>query len=148
MPHTNNKKKRNGQKLAGDRKVTRDRLAQTALIRQFHTLQKQIAACSDTAERAALEAQLAKLGGLEAYQAASEHGGSKERGGQSSKWLMGALKELEHALPSPVRAPCPRPLTNAADKVLQARLLDVGAISGTAYEPYDSVQAVSIDLNP
>lgn len=36
-----------------------------------------------------------ELGGLQAYQEASLHGGDKVRGGESGKWCVNALKELK-----------------------------------------------------
>lgn len=45
--------------------------------------------------RVKLLARQDELGGLQAYQEASLHGGDKVRGGESGKWCVGMLKELK-----------------------------------------------------
>ncbi|KWU41086.1 hypothetical protein RHOSPDRAFT_11898, partial [Rhodotorula sp. JG-1b] len=100
-------------------------------IRRFHAIEKQLAspALTDPEERKKLEREREQLGGLETYQAASQHGGDKTRGGESSKWLVKQIKDLKIGLP-------------------KLRLLDVGAIAGTAYAGYPWISTTSIDLNP
>ena len=75
------------------------------------------------------------MGGLDWYQRASQLGQSKARGGDSSKWLIQALK-----------ASC-RAELDAAVKPL--RVLDVGAVAPDNYAPHASwIHAKPIDLNP
>jgi len=72
-------------------KVTR------SLIRNHHTLQKQLSSAlshKDAATAASLQAQLSAAGGLEKYQEASIQGQSRERGGDSSRVLMQWLDEM------------------------------------------------------
>ncbi|OZJ04416.1 hypothetical protein BZG36_02914 [Bifiguratus adelaidae] len=79
------------------------------------------------------------LGGLDWYQKASQLGQSKQRGGDSSKWLIQSLKQL-----------------GLAQKVLEEdgtrrklRLMDVGALYPDNYASYASfIDAVPMDLNP
>lgn len=62
-----------------DPTIPKGRQDQTALIRRFHAIEKQLAspALTDPAERNRLELEREQLGGLETYQAASQHGGDK-----------------------------------------------------------------------
>ncbi|GAA5821934.1 hypothetical protein JCM3770_003582, partial [Rhodotorula araucariae] len=189
MPHTNNlnasdrKAKRAGRKPAflakkpkssatpsakaallapttDDPAVPRNRQSQTALIRAFHAIEKQLAspALTDPAERKKLEAERERLGGLETYQNASVHGGDKSRGGESSKWLVKQIKDLKIGV-EPKGEVQEKP--KVEPKILadgtkvwpkverkKLRLLDVGAIAGTAYAGYPWISATSIDLNP
>ncbi|KAL9935584.1 hypothetical protein V8E36_005932 [Tilletia maclaganii] len=103
-------------------------------ISKFHALQKRLAspATSSATERKKLEQELSQLGGLEAYQNASLTGAGLH--GESGRWVGKSL--LSHAFPSST------PPKNF-------RLLDVGAIKGTAYDEFaDWMSVVSIDLNP
>lgn len=149
-----------------DPSIPKGRQDQTTLIRRFHAIEKQLAspALTDPEERKKLEQEREQLGGLETYQAASQHGGDKTRGGESSKWLVKQIKDLKIGLPSP------KPKQDGADvtppkkvepKILEdgtkvwpkverrkLRLLDVGAIAGTAYAGYPWISTTSIDLNP
>lgn len=61
-------------------------------IARFHTLQKQLAQTSDPDERARIEAEQTRLGGLQAYQDASVFGGDKLRGGETGKWCAEQLQ--------------------------------------------------------
>lgn len=94
--------------------------ATRSLIRNHHTLQKQLSsalACNDAATAATLQAQLSAAGGLEKYQEASIQGQSRERGGDSSRVLMQWLDEL--------------PPNNEPAKTAQGsklRMLEVGAL--------------------
>ena len=99
------------------------------LIAKYHTLEKQIARASPR-ERAALLAEQQALGGLQVYQDQSTTGGAPIRGGESGKWCVKILKQIW---------PLARPV----------RLLDVGAIAGTAYAKWPTfVHVTSIDLHP
>ncbi|KAK0558276.1 25S rRNA (adenine2142-N1)-methyltransferase [Tilletia horrida] len=109
--------------------------AHASHISRFHALTKRLASASTPpAERAQIEAELNELGGLEAYQDASLTGACA--GGESGRWVGSALLKATAAAPS-----------SATRRRL--RLLDVGAIRGTAFEAFkERVEAVSIDLNP
>lgn len=99
-------------------------------IARYHTLEKQIARAADPGERAALVEEQERLGGLAVYQDQSTTGGDKLRGGESGKWCAKVLREV---------------LPDGA----HIRLLDVGAIAGTAYTKWRSwIDTTSIDLNP
>lgn len=94
-------------------------------IRSYHTLRKRVLQAhkaGDTALALALHDELEGLGGLEAYQAASTVGQSKQRGGDTSKvlveWLQPVLK-LIGAEDS----------GNGTTKPL--RILEVGALSAS-----------------
>ncbi|KAF8248788.1 hypothetical protein K440DRAFT_623822 [Wilcoxina mikolae CBS 423.85] len=70
--------------------------ASRALIRNHHTLQKQLAqavARNDTEAAQKLRHEIEASGGLEKYQNASIHGQSSQRGGDSSKLLIQWLNE-------------------------------------------------------
>ncbi|GAA5895038.1 hypothetical protein JCM8208_000094 [Rhodotorula glutinis] len=143
---------------ASDPAIPRNRTKQTELIRAFHAIEKQLAspALTDPDERKKLEQERERLGGLETYQAASVHGGDKTRGGESSKWLVKQIKDLKIGVedkdaPKPKVEPT---ILEDGTKVWpkverkKLRLLDVGAIAGTAYEGYPWIAPTSIDLNP
>lgn len=84
--------------LANDKSDSR--ADKTALITEFHTIKKQLASPAlKPADRQRLVKRQKELGGLEAYQAASVHGGDKSRGGESGKWCVKQLKELKVGLP-------------------------------------------------
>ena len=71
--------------------------ATRSLIRNHHTLQKQLqsaVARNDTATAASLQAELDAKGGLAKYQEASIQGQSLQRGGDSSRVLMRWLAEV------------------------------------------------------
>ncbi|KAL8684144.1 MAG: hypothetical protein Q9224_006575, partial [Gallowayella concinna] len=71
--------------------------ATRSLIRKHHTLQKQLQSAllnGDDVSAETLRAELAASGGLQKYQEASMQGQSSERGGDSSKVLMGWISEL------------------------------------------------------
>lgn len=65
--------------LLPDPSIPKGRQDQTTLIRRFHAIEKQLAspALTDPEERKKLELEREQLGGLETYQAASQHGGDK-----------------------------------------------------------------------
>ncbi|GAA5924738.1 hypothetical protein JCM3775_005458 [Rhodotorula graminis] len=145
---------------ASDPAIPRNRTKQTELIRAFHAIEKQLAspALTDPDERKKLEQERERLGGLETYQAASVHGGDKTRGGESSKWLVKQIKDLKIGVDDKDKLkaqPKVEPTiledgTKVWPKVerKKLRLLDVGAIAGTAYEGYPWIAPTSIDLNP
>lgn len=92
------------------------------LINRHHQLQKRLAlarAQNDTAQIAALEAQLAAQGGLKSYQLASQRGQSADRGGDSSRVLVHWLKREIDA----------RRTTATNEPAL--RILEIGALSTT-----------------
>lgn len=90
---------------------------------------------NDLARIAAIRQEMDDLGGLDMYQKASTLGQSKQRGGDSSKWLI------------PVIESCHPQLDKKAGKPL--RLLDIGALSPHNYQKYSSwIKATPIDLNP
>lgn len=103
------------------------------LIRHYHTLNKELAKCrasGNVVREQEIVAEMEAMGGLDWYQRASQLGQSKQRGGDSSKWLVQVLKRHHLQRPS-------------------MRVLDVGALSPDNYRPYQSwIQAMPIDLNP
>ena len=97
----------------------------------------------DLLEKRLLKARQEEIGGLKAYQAASIHGGEKVRGGETGKWCVEALMELQAEKDSKSK-PKGKGKAVHMDPV---RILDVGAISGTAYADWDFIDATCIDLN-
>ncbi|KAG0271962.1 hypothetical protein BGZ95_000167 [Linnemannia exigua] len=90
---------------------------------------------NDLARIAAIRQEMDDLGGLDMYQKASTLGQSKQRGGDSSKWLI------------PVIESCHPQLDKKAGNSL--RLLDIGALSPHNYQKYSSwIKVTPIDLNP
>ncbi|GAA5939704.1 hypothetical protein JCM1841_002948 [Sporobolomyces salmonicolor] len=139
--------------------VPKGRADKTALIRAYHAIEKQLASpgLTDPEERKKLVKKQEELGGLAAYQAASVHGGDKSRGGESSKWLIKQIKELKIGLEDKGKGKEKvkvEPTIVDGKKVWpkierrELRLLDVGAIAGTAYADWPWISTVSIDLNP
>ena len=117
------------------------------LIRSHHTLQKQLASAllsNNAALVASLQAQHNDSGGLEMYQRASIIGQSSERGGDSSKVLMGWLA---HLLPES------KALSNAGVKPTglkrhKYKMLEVGALSPhNACSRSNLFEVQSIDLH-
>ncbi|GAA5849829.1 hypothetical protein JCM8547_000579 [Rhodosporidiobolus lusitaniae] len=141
-----------------DASIGQGRQEQTKLIRAFHAIQKQLAspALTDPGERKRLEEEMEKLGGLEGYQEASKHGGDKSRGGETSKWLVKQIRSLKIGLDDEKKEPPVEPtILEDGTKVWpprkerrKLRLLDVGAIAGTAYADFTWISTTSIDLNP
>ncbi|GAA6062207.1 hypothetical protein JCM10212_006488 [Sporobolomyces blumeae] len=139
--------------------VPKDRAERTALIREFHALEKQIRSPATTEEdKQKARKRQEELGGIEKYQEASVHGGDKIRGGESSKWLVKQIqaskvgvdpkdkgKEKEKVEPTVLEDG-----TKVWPKVerRKLKLLDIGAIAGTAYADWPWIEATSIDLNP
>ncbi|KAI8384522.1 putative methyltransferase-domain-containing protein [Radiomyces spectabilis] len=121
-------------------KFKRSRVETARLIRRFHVLNKELAKCrnehpKDTVKEKQILDEMEAMGGLDWYQRASQLGQSKERGGDSSKWLIQALKTECKAM------------VDTAKKPLQ--VLDVGAVQPDNYKAYQSwIQAKPIDLNP
>jgi 25S rRNA (adenine2142-N1)-methyltransferase len=90
------------------------------IIVSYHQLQKSLAKAiqsNDQATIASLEAQIAALGGLKAYQTASIQGQASDRGGDSSLVLMTWLTPFKSALKGLVAEKTP------------FRMLEVGALS-------------------
>src|SRR5437667_8834527 len=91
------------------------RKATKMLINAHHVLEKrkrQAILEGNKVEEATTTSQLSALGGIEAYQHASLQGQSNDRGGDSSKVLMGWLKSISASL-----------------EENPARTLEVGALS-------------------
>ncbi|KAG0258298.1 hypothetical protein BG011_003370 [Mortierella polycephala] len=136
-------------------------LATAQLIRRYHTLNKELSKClaridnkksthadgyhskpqsleniaADLARIAEIRQEMDDLGGLDMYQKASTLGQSKQRGGDSSKWLV------------PILERCHPQLNKKAGPPL--RLLDIGALSPHNYIKYSSwIRTTPIDLNP
>ncbi|GAA5942028.1 25S rRNA (adenine2142-N1)-methyltransferase [Sporobolomyces koalae] len=138
--------------------VPKDRADKTALIREFHALEKQLKSPQTTEEeRVKILERQEELGGLKMYQAASLHGADKQRGGETSKWLIKQLKQFKVALdPKGKEKEKVEPTiledgTKVWPKPKERRklkLLDVGAIAGTAYASESWIDTTSIDLNP
>lgn len=102
------------------------RKATRTLINQIHTLEKrkkQAVQNGDTVTEAALEAEIASLGGIEKYQQASLQGQRNDRGGDSSKILLDWLKPIEDELKDLAG------LNSGSPQRL--RMLEVGALSTT-----------------
>lgn len=81
------------------------------IIRTHHTLHKRLAAAKaggDAAAVSALTAEIERRGGLEAYQRASLTGQSRDRGGDSSRVLVGWLLR-SRPRPGPIPRPEPKP---------------------------------------
>ncbi|KAK3831902.1 MAG: putative methyltransferase-domain-containing protein [Linnemannia gamsii] len=111
-------------------------MATAQLIRRYHTLNKELSQCLARIDQStAIRQEMDDLGGLDMYQKASTLGQSKQRGGDSSKWLI------------PVIESCHPQLDKKAGKPL--RLLDIGALSPHNYQKYSSwIKVTPIDLNP
>lgn len=117
-------------KRGGSKNRRRSFAAHAALIAKYHTLEKQIARAASKKERVHLQRKQTALGRLGMYQNQSTMGGAVLRRGESSKCVK-ILRELY---------PEPHP---------KLRLLDVGAIAGTAYTKWSSwIDTTSIDLQP
>ncbi|KAJ2845631.1 25S rRNA (adenine2142-N1)-methyltransferase [Coemansia brasiliensis] len=74
--------------------------------------------------------EMAQMGGLDWYQKASLLGQSKQRGGDSSRWLIPKLQELQ-----------------LHQRTSRLRLLDVGALSCRNYAREKWIDPLPIDLN-
>ncbi|KAG0003767.1 hypothetical protein BGZ65_001371 [Modicella reniformis] len=137
-------------------------LATAQLIRRYHVLNKELSKClaridnarsrqlstrnspktltpeqraADLARIAEIRQEMDDLGGLDMYQKASTLGQSKQRGGDSSKWLISIFKSYH-------------PQLNRKTS-LRLRLLDIGALSPHNYQKHSSwIHATTIDLNP
>lgn len=67
----------------------------TTRIAHYHALEKELHAPSTTEERRAeILLEQESMGGIDAYQNDSVFGGDKLRGGESGKWLVGALENV------------------------------------------------------
>lgn len=102
------------------------RKATRTLINQIHTLEKrkkQAVQNGDAATEAAVEAEIASLGGLEKYQQASLQGQRNDRGGDSSKILLDWLKPIEDEMKELAVLDSGSPQ--------RLRMLEVGALSTT-----------------
>lgn len=106
-----------------------DRPEHALRIARYHTLEKELARTTDEDRREAILKEQQELGGIDGYQNDSIFGGDKQRGGESGKWCALQLEELR-------------------GKEEPLKLLDVGALSGTAYQAFPWIQPTSIDINP
>ncbi|KAI8966755.1 putative methyltransferase-domain-containing protein [Daldinia sp. FL1419] len=113
------------------------RKATRTLINSHHVLEKkkaQAVAKGDVAAQAAIEAEIAALGGIEKYQQASLQGQRLDRGGDSSRVLMDWLKSMHSSLASPLET--------------RLKMLEVGALSTTnACSKSGIFDMTRIDLN-
>ncbi|GAA95295.1 uncharacterized protein L969DRAFT_45021 [Mixia osmundae IAM 14324] len=99
------------------------------LIARYHALEKRLARETDAIVRAQLKAEQEELGGLATYQDSSLQGSDKTKGGQTAKWSVKQLIELQGKI--------------------SMRVLDVGAIEGTAYAKQSTwLDVTYLDLNP
>lgn len=116
---------------------TMSRKASRSLINKHHQLEKQkrqAASSGDKQTEAALTAQLAQLGGITQYQAASLQGQSTERGGDTSRVLLDWLPT--------------QTLKQKSQAQTKPRLLEVGALSTkNACSTSGVFETVHIDLN-
>ncbi|GAA5880214.1 hypothetical protein JCM16303_001255 [Sporobolomyces ruberrimus] len=145
-----------------DEPDTGNRADKIALIREFHALEKKLKSPQTTEEeKETIRKRQEEMGGIETYQKASLHGADKARGGETSKWLIKQLKQFKVALDTSDKGK-----GKEAEKVeptiledgtkvwpkpkerRKLRLLDVGAIAGTAYASETWIHTTSIDLNP
>lgn len=72
-----------------------NRAALALVITEYHMLEKRHAASKDMLEKRLIKARQEEIGGLKAYQASSLHGGDKVRGGETGKWCVEALMEIQ-----------------------------------------------------
>ncbi|PWZ03205.1 hypothetical protein BCV70DRAFT_197437 [Testicularia cyperi] len=101
-------------------------------IAKFHTLLKQLEQATSAEEREEIQKGLDTLGGLAQYQAWSLTGSAKGGHTPTSKWCVEALNSVyEHDRSKP-----------------KFKVLDVGAITGTAYDKYRWIEPTYIDLHP
>ena len=109
-------------------------------IRSYHTLQKRLSHATtsgNTTLAASLSDQLANSGGLPAYQAASTLGQSAQRGGDTSRVLVGWLDELLQTTSG----------QSGNAEVRKLRVLEVGALSvNNAISAYPGTIVRRIDL--
>ncbi|KAI1808536.1 putative methyltransferase-domain-containing protein [Daldinia bambusicola] len=104
------------------------RKATRTLINSHHVLEKkkaQAIAKGDVAAQAAIEAEVAALGGLKKYQQASLQGQRLDRGGDSSRVLMEWLKTMSPGL-SDVAT-----VASSTTGGVRLKMLEVGALSTT-----------------
>ncbi|KAG0269876.1 hypothetical protein DFQ27_001720 [Actinomortierella ambigua] len=186
-----------GSSMASRKKTS---LATAQLIRQYHTLNKELSKClarvdkrmaqsseekgrtgrggqrgdqkmheqqplnltgkiaeeheADLARIIEIRQQMDDLGGLDMYQKASTLGQSKQRGGDSSRWLVPVLQRIYFPEPTKTTSTASSssttsspPSKNKLDPPL--RLLDVGALSPFNYEKQSNwIKVTPIDLNP
>ncbi|ORZ02645.1 hypothetical protein BCR43DRAFT_481897 [Syncephalastrum racemosum] len=105
--------------------------AETArLIRRYHVLNKELTKCDPNDARAeTIRAEMESMGGIDWYQRASQLGQSKQRGGDSSKWLVQAIEKHGYRKDG-------------------LHLLDVGAVRPDNYARHGWIHAKPIDLHP
>ncbi|KAF9974770.1 hypothetical protein BGZ73_001764 [Actinomortierella ambigua] len=109
---------------------------------------------ADLARIIEIRLQMDDLGGLDMYQKASTLGQSKQRGGDSSRWLVPVLQRIYFPESTSTKtegtSPAPSPPTPKNYKLdPPLRLLDVGALSPFNYEKQANwIQVTPIDLNP
>ncbi|TLD22940.1 hypothetical protein PspLS_07286 [Pyricularia sp. CBS 133598] len=113
------------------------RKATKALINNLHLLEKRLLQATrkgDEVAKAAIQKEIADMGGLERYQQASLQGQRKDRGGDSSRVLMDWIQEY--------------PPPQADSKHVRLHLLEVGALSTeNACSRSDRFDIERIDLN-
>ena len=124
--------------IKGDRTTVLSSKATRTLIRSHHTLHKrlrQAEVAGETARANDIKSQIEAQGGLAKYQQASLQGQSNQRGGDSSKVLIGWLQELGLS-------------THYTTEDTKLRLLEVGALRvDNACSRCGTFDVVRIDLN-
>ncbi|KAL8800704.1 MAG: hypothetical protein Q9182_004976 [Xanthomendoza sp. 2 TL-2023] len=124
---------------SAQKKASLSSQATRSLIRKHHTLQKQLHLAfrnGDDASVETLRAELAASGGLQKYQEASIQGQSPERGGDSSKVLMGWISGMLSQE------------THGATKHGRFRILEVGALKvDNACSRSEMLDVTRIDLH-
>ncbi|KAG0240536.1 hypothetical protein BGW41_006931 [Actinomortierella wolfii] len=108
---------------------------------------------ADLARIIEIRQQMENLGGLDMYQKASTLGQSKQRGGDSSRWLVPILQRIYFPeKTSDTSTTTSATTTNTTKKLTldpPLRLLDVGALSPFNYQKQSSwIRVTPIDLNP
>ena len=87
----------------------------------YHTLQKKLEAATTEGEKSAVQLEIDKLGGLDAYQKASIKGGGEKAGKSAcAKYFTTYLKSAS--------------AMNESGATTKVRLLDVGSLTGNSYK--------------
>ncbi|KAF4120281.1 25S rRNA (adenine2142-N1)-methyltransferase [Geosmithia morbida] len=131
--------------LAKSSRPSMTRKTSRALINNHHQLEKrrlQAAARGDKVEEALMEKEITKFGGIDHYQKASLQGQSHDRGGDTSRVLLGWL-------PAPRKLLQGQTAGEASDRSSpRLRMLEVGSLSTcNACSTSGIFDVVHIDLN-
>lgn len=132
------------------------------IIRRFHHILKMLASSATTqSDKRALTLELESMGGLQAYQSASLLGQSRQRGGDTSRWLLPHISDLISAAGTLTSDGASASVARASASVAQAsasvaptlphrrklRLLDVGALQNNYVRETAWIESTCIDLN-